>query len=190
MRVSPRVAVVSGLLIALALTGCSGGAKATATASPKVTGTTIPAPSPSVTAPADSPLRPVVPSTMSAATAEPETVRLADAIDALVATSTVYVDDHDQLVAATKSAGSYFGVLRTLTLATSVSPVTQANLIVTKLEEADWQPLQVTATSGVQVSTLASGTDAGTSWFVIISADPTTAGQPVVSISLASPDLP
>jgi hypothetical protein len=143
-----------------------------------------------VTAPADSPLRPIIPSTITAATVEPESVRLADAIGELIATSTVYVDDHDQLVAATKSAGSYFGVLRTITLTASSSPVTTANLLVTKLEESDWQPLQVTATQGVQVSTLASGTDAGTSWFVIISADPTTEGQPVVSISLASPDLP
>jgi hypothetical protein len=143
-----------------------------------------------VTAPADSPLRSVFPASFAEATAEAETVRLADAIDALIQTATVYVDDHDQLVPATKTGGSYFGVLRTITLVKTESPVTNANLVVTKLEESGWQPLQVTATQGVQVSTLSSGTDAGTSWFVIISADPTTASQPVVSISLASPDLP
>lgn len=190
MRARATALAVAVIALSLALTGCTGDAKSTPKPTPKATATAIPAPAPSVTAPADSALRPIVPSTITAATVEPESVRLADAIGELIAASTVYVDDHDQLVAATKASGSYFGVLRTITLKSSESPVTTANLIVTKLQESGWQPLQVTATEGVQVSTLSSGTDARTSWFVIISADPTTEGQPVVSISLASPDLP
>lgn len=180
---------ILAIALLFALAGCTGGSPtATGSASPEASN--IPLPSASATAAADSPLRSRYPATFTVATAEAETIRLADAIDSLNTKSTTYVDNHNQVVAATTNSPSYYGVLRTLTLGQKISPVITATHIVTSLLEAGWHPLQATVTQGVHVSTLSSGTDVATSWFVVVSGDPTTATQPVVSIALSSPDLP
>ena len=188
-RFSALTLFATAAMLCVALAGCTGGSPTTkGSASPEASN--IPMPSVTATAPADSALRSRYPAPFNAATAEAETIRLADAIDSLNTKSTTYVDNHNQVVAATANSRSYYGVLRTLTLGQKVDPAATANHIVTSLLEAGWHPLQATVTEGVHVSTLSSGTDVATSWFVVVSGDPTTATQPVVSIALSSPDLP
>lgn len=189
MRVRPVIALGLAVLFALSLAGCTTG-KPAASASASPAASNIPLPKVSATAAADSPLRSRYPSPFTATTAEAETVRLADSIDSLVTSSTSYVDAHNQVVAATTNSPSYYGVLRTLTLGQKFKPFDTATHIVTSLLGAGWHPLQATVTQGVQVTTLSSGSDVATSWFVVISGDPTAAAQPVVSIALSSPDLP
>ncbi|MDQ1548618.1 MAG: hypothetical protein QOD27_276 [Microbacteriaceae bacterium] len=179
MRVA-AVALIVAAGIALATTGC--------------TASTAKAPSPTASAshPATaSPLNPVVPATLTADTAKTETVRIADAIETIVGPSKiVHVDDHSQLVAATKTTGSYYGVLRTITLDPSVNPVSLAATVVAKLKAAGWVQRQASDTGGTSMITLSSDPTAAESWFVLIGGDSSVAGQSVVTVQLLSPDLP
>lgn len=148
-------------------------------------------PSPSASISADAALRPVIPSIFTADAAEKETVRIADAIDSLLPVSMViHVDNNARLVAATGKSGSYFGVLRHVTLSPKVDPVLVAKAVAKKLVASGWSQLQASDNSGVHLITLSSGSLARTSWFVIVSGDPRTVGQSVLSVQLASPDLP
>jgi hypothetical protein len=136
-------------------------------------------------------LNPVVPATLTADTAKTETVRIADAIETIVGPSKiVHVDDHSQLVAATKTTGSYYGVLRTITLDPSVNPVSLAATVVAKLKAAGWVQRQASDTGGTSMITLSSDPTAAESWFVLIGGDSSVAGQSVVTVQLLSPDLP
>ncbi|WP_394771222.1 hypothetical protein [Lacisediminihabitans sp.] len=176
------LALAAAVGVAIALAGC------TPTAAPP---SGSPSPSPSSSTVAASPLRPVFPDPFDATSAAKESSRIGDAIEATVPTaSIVYVDKHDQLVAATAKAPSYFGVLRAITLSPSLDPVATAGSIVTKLKAAGWMQLSSKDTGGVHLVTLSSGTLAGESWFAVVSGDPSTAGQSVVVVQLASPDLP
>ena len=180
MRDRRSLAVLAAVGVAIALAGCT-----------QVPVASSGSPTAAATVPADSPLRPMFPGTFDAASARKDTVRIADAIDALIpAASVVYVDNHAQLVAATAKSGSYYGVLRTLTLSPAVDPVATATATVTTLKSAGWTQLESKDTDGVHLVTLASGSLASESWFVIVSGDPTTAGQSVVAVQLASPDIP
>jgi hypothetical protein len=172
--------VLAAVGVAIALAGCTAASVAPSGS-----------PAPSSTAVADSPLRTVFPNPFDSTSAEKETVRIADAIDALIPkASVVYVDNHAQLVAATDKAGSYYGVLRTLTLSPSLDPLATAASIVTDLKAAGWMQLSTKDTGGVHVVTLSSGSLASESWFVVVSGDPSTPGQSVVAVQLASPDIP
>ncbi len=174
-----RAAAVSALLLAtLALAGCTG-------ATPKSTA------SPSPTSALNS-LQPVVPKTLNAATAKTATVNLADSIDTLIAsTDVVYVDDHSQLVAATKSTPSYYGVLRTITVSTSLDPLQQAEAMEKILVEAGWKEDQTATDKGKYLAALSSNIAApARSWFLLLGGDSTVTKQPVVTVQLASPDLP
>jgi hypothetical protein len=176
------LALLAAVGVAIALAGCT-----PSTAAPSGS----PSPSPSSSSVADSPLRPVFPDPFDAASAGAESTRLADAIEATVPTaSIVYVDKHDKLVAATAKAPRYFGVLRAITLSPSLDPVATAGSIVTKLKAAGWMQLSSKNTGGVQLVTLSSGTLASESWFAVVSGDPSTPGQSVAVVQLASPDLP
>jgi hypothetical protein len=156
------------------------------------TGAMTPAPSASAThTVTPSPLSPVMPAKLTADTAKTETVRIADAIEDVVGQSNiVHVDDHSELVAATKTAGSYYGVLRTITLEPSVDPVSLASTIVKKLTAAGWVQRQSSDSSGTSMVTLSSDPSSAESWFVLIGGDSSVAGQSVVTEQLLSPDLP
>lgn len=174
------LALITAVGVAIALAGCT----QTVTAPSR-------SPSPSSSSVASSPLRPVFPDPFDATSAGTESTRLGDAIEAAVPTaSVVYVDKHDQLVAATAKAPSYFGVLRAITLSPSIDPVATAGSIVTKLKAAGWMQLSSKDTGGVHLVTLSSGSLASESWFAVVSGDPSTPGQSVVVVQLASPDLP
>jgi hypothetical protein len=180
MRVAVAIAVVVAAGIAVATTGCTATTLAVNSASAS--------PSPVAT---DSPLYPVIPTALTADTAKTETVRIADAIQAIVGPSRiVHVDDHSELVAATKTTGSYYGVLRTITLEPSVQPLTLAATVVKKLKAAGWVQRQSSDTGGTSMITLSSDPTAAESWFVLIGGDSSVAGQSVVTMQLLSPDLP
>jgi hypothetical protein len=166
--------------IAMGTTGC--------TSTSASVGSSSASPSPVAT---DSPLYPVIPATLTADTATTETVRIADAIQRIVGPSAiVHVDDHSELVAATSTTGSYYGVLRTITLEPSANPLSLAAAVVKKLKAAGWVQRQASDTGGTSMITLSSDPTAAESWFVLIGGDSSVADQSVVTMQLLSPDLP
>jgi hypothetical protein len=150
-----------------------------------------PKPTPVHASSALSALLPVAPRTLTAATAKTETTKLADSIDSLIAsTDIVYVDDHSQLISATKSAGSYYGILRTITVSTSLDPVQQATAMETLLVQAGWIKRDTTTATGRYLAAMSSSSDGSKAWFLLLGGDSTVAEQPVITVQLASPDLP
>lgn len=135
-------------------------------------------------------LVPQYPTPYTADTAKTETIRLATAIDALFPSSIVHIDNNDRLVDATATSGAYYGVLQNLTITLGLDPVPVATAVATRLVASGWRQLDAKDTSGVHVITLSSGVSAATSWFLVLGGDSRVASQPVVSIQLASPDLP
>lgn len=148
-------------------------------------------PNPAPTAAAeDSPLHPVYPDDFSAATAGPETVRVADEVQSLIDPSDiVHVDDHAQEVPADADGAAYFGVIRTLTLTPTVDPIAQARTIGAGLKAAGWVERDVVDEEGSYFAALSSVAKGKKSWFIVVGGDTSVAGQSVVSVQLASPDL-
>lgn len=157
------------LVLVLALAGC------TATPAPVAT-TSAP--------PLIQAVVPVVPDTLDATTAEAETVRLADAIQTLV-TDIVYVDDHSQLNEATDDTAAYYGVIRTITVDAATDPVVLAQSIAGVLAASGWTTDESTTDTGLSLDALDSS-----GWFLLLGGDATVEGQSVVTLQLASPDLP
>jgi hypothetical protein len=194
MTGSVTTSSLAGALLAsmILLTGCTGGDASPAPA------TSVPAPTPaptSTTKPtasvAPSALTPVVPDPLTEESITNESTRLAEAIRALIdAAAIVNVDDHAQVVEKTASAGRYYGIIRTITLDPKTDAATVATEMVAKLTAAGWISRESTNSSGTVLSALASGVDPATSWFVIIGADASVAGESVLTIQLASPDIP
>lgn len=179
MRLSVRkfFIVVVALAVGLSFSAC--------------TGATEPKPTPSSSVPADPALKTNYPTDFTAETAGTETVRVADAIVALIPADTVvHVDNTAKAVAATATAKAYYGVLRNITIDPGVNPIVVAKAIATKLVASGWSELHSSTISGVQVIDLASGSKAASSWFLELSGDPRVIGQSVVQLQLASPDLP
>ena len=179
-RGSGRVAgaVASVALAALLLTGCTAGS-ATPTATPTPTATI-----------ADTALRPVLPSPLTADSAEAETERLADAIDDLIIPSDiVYVDNHSVQVTNTGSTGDAWGVLRTITLTSTIDPSQVAHSLVAVLEHSGWVLLHNTTDTGTEVIALASGTKTKDAWYLLVSGDASKVGQSVVTVQLESPAI-
>ena len=166
------------LVLMLAITGC--------TASP------APTPSPTESVPADPALTSVFPDDFTGEAAKSETVRLADAIVALLPASiVVHVDNTDQLVPATASSGSYYGVLRIISLDASNDPVAISKAMVQKIEASGWTERQSSDdATGVHIVTLSSNRKPNISWLLQLSGDPRVSGQSVIQLQLASPDLP
>lgn len=176
----PAVAATA-LLAVLALAGCTSGASDTKP---------VPTVRPS-TQSALSDLVPVYPAHFTAATAKKETVRVADAIQGLIATNdTVYVDDHSKLVAATKSSPSYYGVLRTVNVSKSLDPVQQAEAMSKILIAAGWVDRKNESATGTYVDQLTSLKSGAKTWLLQVSGDSSVATEPVVTIDILSPDLP
>jgi hypothetical protein len=170
----------------LLLTGCTGGNATPGTSTVAPTSTT--GPTASV---APSAVTPVVPDLLTAESITNESTRLAEAIRALIdAAAIMNLDDHAHVVEKTASAGRYYGIIRTITLDPQIDAAAVATEMVAKLTAAGWISRDSTNSGGTVLSALASGEDPATSWFVIIGADASVAGQSVLTIQLASPDIP
>jgi hypothetical protein len=179
MRRALAVGVV--LAVSLALGGCSlvGSSKSVA---PKPTSTI---------ASALDGLQPVVPSKLTAATAKKATVNLANELDSLIAsTDIVYVDDHSKLVPATSTAGSYYGVLRTISVSPELDPIQQATAMEKLLVAAGWVERDTASPTSKYLAALSSSSDPSTAWFLLLGGDNSVPKQPVITVQLASPDIP
>ena len=160
-----------------------------------VSGCTDPAPPRPVATqavPADPALTTVFPDNFTGDTAKTETVRVADAIVALLpATIVVNVDNVDKLVAATTTSGSYYGVLRIISLDPNNDPVAISKTMVQKLEASGWAIRQSSdSVTGVHLVTLSSNRKPNIAWLLQLSGDPRVTGQSVIQLQLVSPDLP
>ncbi|MGO4690541.1 hypothetical protein [Glaciibacter sp. 2TAF33] len=187
--VAPAWLVAAVLASALLLTGCTAGG-----ANPATPATSAPAPT-STTAPtasvAPAAVTPVVPDPLTEESITNESTRLAEAIRALIDSAVIVnVDDHAQVVEKTASAGRYYGIIRTITLDPKTDAATVATEMVGKLMAAGWISRDSSSNGSTELSALASGEDPATSWFVIIGADASVPGESVLTIQLASPDLP
>ena len=151
-----------------------------------------PRPAATQAVPADPALKTVFPNDFTGETAKTETVRIADAIVALLpATIVVHVDNTDKLVAATTSSGSYYGVLRIISLDPNNDPVAISKTMVQKLEASGWTMRQSSDNvTGVHLVTLSSNRKPNISWLLQLSGDPRVSGQSVIQLQLVSPDLP
>jgi len=173
--------LVGAFAVLLALTGCT---TSTDDAAPTVAPTTS-------AAPTDPDLVPVVPVDLDTDSAETETTRIADAIQGLIDPSDIVnVDDHSQVVDKTTDVAGYYGVIRTITLESSADPVLLAQTIVGVMESSTWLERESTNDAGLYLTALASSTDAASSWFLLVGGDSTVEGQSVLTLQLASPDLP
>ena len=177
-RRAPLAVAAASLVLLLAVSGC--------TASPTL------APGPTESVPADPALTSVFPDDLTAAVAKTETVRLADAIVALLPASiVVHVDNTDQLVPATASSRSYYGVLRIISLDPTNDPVAISKTMVQKIEASGWAQRESSDDpTGVHLVTLSSNRKPNISWLLQLSGDPRVSGQSVIQLQLVSPDLP
>lgn len=181
------VIVAAALAGVLALAGCASSSSPARSAAPSPANPT-PAASAPVTPTA---VTPVVPDHLTEASAGTETTRIADAIQALIDPAVVvHVDDHAQLVDRADGKGRYFGVLRTLTLDPATDPVAISAAIVATLKSSGWLSRNSSTVGGVSVNALTSDTAAASAWFVVIGGDASMRGESVVSLQLASPDIP
>ena len=171
---------ISGAVLAvlLALAGCTASEAPRSAATPGV--------------PADPALTTTFPRDFTGETARAETVRIADAIVALLPPSIVrHVDNTDQLVAATANSRSYYGVLRIISLDPTNDPVAISRTMVQKIEASGWAERQSTDdATGVHLVTLSSNSKPNISWLLQLSGDPRVSGQSVIQLQLVSPDLP
>ena len=167
-----------------------------------LTGTTLLAgcasapPAPAVTSAAPIPpgitaLKTKFPATFDADAAKTETLRVADAMEALVdKTAIVTVDSHDELIPATSDAAAYYGVIRVINLGPKVDPITLATTIASLLRSTGWIERKTSTDASSYAMALSSDADVAKSWFLVLTGDASVSGQPIVSIQLASPDLP
>lgn len=169
------------LVAVLALTGC---ATATETATP----------TPSATSATTQPIlnQDLVPAVLDVYTSETtaaEALRLLDAMQALVDSSTVVsATDTAQTMPAEDDLAPYYAASRTILLAETVDALTLGETIAAILEQSGWVSYDSATEGDLYVATLVGGTS-DAPWFVVVSADATTAGQAKVSFQLASPDL-
>jgi hypothetical protein len=136
-------------------------------------------------------LLPTYPTNLTAAVAKTNTVATANAIEDLIAKSDIVnVDDGSQPVAATKTTGAYYGVLRAITVSQGFDVATQGEAMEKLLVAAGWTERQTSNKSGVYSVLLSTATSVGTPSLLLLKADSTVAASPVISIQLISPDLP
>jgi hypothetical protein len=173
-------AIAAGVALAVALTlaGCS---LVGSSATPKATNTARSA---------LSALVPTYSAPFTAATAKSGTIRTTDAIQALIAdTEIVHVDDTSKLVAATKSAGAFYGVERTISTTKGFDTIDQGSAMEKLLVEAGWTERLTTTTTTGYSAQLTVNTSYGTA-ALLLHTDQSPGVAPIVLIELASPDLP
>lgn len=100
-------------------------------------------------------------------------------------------DSHSQEVVKTIAPGGhYWGVISTLSLTSTTDAAATARALSKSLLAAGWIQRDSTDTAANFLSALASSGDPKTAWFVVVGADLSVVTQPVVTVQLASPDLP
>ena len=190
------VVAIAGSLVIGSLSAVPGpeqGGAPTASASGGPAPSESPAPSQGAR---DSPLLPVYPDPFTAETVAAESNRVGDLLVGFVdasesgAPNVVNDDAIAQVVPADESGGSYFGVLHTLTLDPSVDATTQVEALRSALVDGGWSEQEVTDTPAQYLLAFTSDPDTPRSWFLVVGADRSEPEQSVVSIQLASPDLP
>ena len=105
-------------------------------------------------------------------------------------TAIVTVDSHDELIPATSDAAAYYGVIRVINLGPKVDPITLATTIASLLRSTGWIERKTSTDASSYAMALSSDADVAKSWFLVLTGDASVSGQPIVSIQLASPDLP
>jgi hypothetical protein len=135
-------------------------------------------------------LVPTYPASYTVAVAKTNTVRAADAIQALItSTEIVHVDDQSKLVPATSTTGSYYGVERAITVTKGFDVILQAQAMEKLLVQAGWVSRQTsTSTAGYSVALSAATSDGPA--VLLLQADETPGASPAILIELESPDLP
>ncbi|MGO4103365.1 hypothetical protein AB4Y63_05385 [Leifsonia sp. YAF41] len=182
------------LACTLALTACtSGGTSDTATGSPGASGSSTASPTtPPTPAATHTPtaLTPIVPDPITEASAATESVRLADAIQALIpADAIVHVDDHSQL-RDTGTGPPHFAIIRTITTTPTTDAPATATSMAASLVSSGWISRESSTDATSSLTALNSSADPATSWFVIVGADTSDPKAPVISLQLQSPDIP
>jgi len=143
------------------------------------------------TVPNDSPLMAHFPDGLTAESAEVETVRVADEIQAQLDPATIlFVDDHPQLVDSTSAAGQYFGVLRILSLTETTDPVLLAKVVAVQLKAAGWTEASVDSAEGSYFVALISTATADEAWVLQLGGDTSAEGNGAITINLISPTFP
>jgi hypothetical protein len=141
--------------------------------------------------PNDSPLMAHLPGELTAESAEAETVRVADEIQAQLDPATIlFVDDHPQLIDSTSTAGQYFGVLRILSLTETTDPVLLAKVVAVQLKAAGWSEASVDSTEGSYFVALISTATADEAWVLQLGGDTSAEGNGAITINLISPTFP
>lgn len=132
-----------------------------------------------------------MPANLTAASAKTATDNLAKQIDSLVAGSDiVFIDNHEKLIPATSSSGATYGVIRTINVSPKLDPIQQAEAMEKLLVVAGWKLEDHTSTKHTYLAAMSSSVDPSQAWFLLLGGDSTVAKQPVVTVQLASPDLP
>ena len=85
---------------------------------------------------------------------------------------------------------SRFGIIRTVTTSPTTDATATATGMAASLVSSGWISRTVSANAGTTLNALVSSTDSATSWFVIVGADTKEAKAPVITLQLASPNLP
>jgi len=174
------LAVSLSAALVIVLTGCV----------PQAPVAISPSPSSSSSAPdVTSQLLPVFDGALTAAVAESETTRVADALVSFVDPAILVNDDvHSLEQDSTLSDGKTFALVHTMTLDPTVDPAALARLMVGDLRESGWIVRDTTNADGIYLVPMVSASDPAASWFIAVGSDSTIAGQPVVSLQLVSPD--
>jgi len=148
-------------------------------------------PDPGVPTSGPSPLLPVFPEDRSSDGIRLETVAVSERILAVIDEGTVLNDDvHDQTTEASDTSAAYYGVIQTVTLDPATDPVAVAQAVVDELEAAGWSVRDSSRTDADFLTALLSDQDPAEAWFLVVGADVSVPGQSVVTLQLASPDLP
>jgi hypothetical protein len=128
---------------------------------------------------------------VAAADAKAETEREADAISALIPKSGV-VSSVTSAKLFTSSGSSYYAVLRTITVNSSLDSVSRAESIEKALVAAGWIQHTVTTDkdTGDYLAGLSSTKSSKSSWFLLLGGNKTPGKASTISIQIGSPDLP
>jgi hypothetical protein len=136
-------------------------------------------------------LQPVVPKKLTAASAKSATDALAKNIDSLVAgADIVYIDNHEKLIPKTASAGETYAVIRTINVSTALDPIQQAEAMEKLLVAAGWKLEDHSSAKDKYLAAMSSSVDPSVAWFLLLGGDSSVPKQPVVTVQLASPDIP
>jgi len=128
---------------------------------------------------------------VGAADAKSETEREADAIGALIPKAGV-VSTVTNAKLITSSGSSYYAILRTITVGSSVDAVSRAESIEKTLVSAGWIKHTTTTDkdTGDYLAGLSSTKSSKSSWFLLLGGNKTPGKASSISIQIGSPDLP